>query len=172
MPPVTLPPKPSPRPVTGDVTTRPTTTPAGTPQPAPAPGGSAMDGAQWRSFADAGARPEARVAGFRTPLMNASGLVDFEWEKPGDSIPFELTAEVNGDARAVRAEVWTNANQNADPARYAALPMKLVKQEGKQVTWRIDVPIEKLGNYRAAARLSVDGGQQWQWAGSQGIPDI
>ncbi|MEW5848325.1 MAG: alpha-amylase family glycosyl hydrolase [Myxococcota bacterium] len=176
MPPVTLPPAPGIRPT-------PTTAPAVTPRevgsgtsapstPRPPPPPTTTSNAGWRNFTDGTPRPEARIHGLHTPLMNASGLVDFEWEKPGDSIPFEMTVEVRGDPNAVRAEVWSNVNHNDDPTRYEGLPMKVARVEGSRVTYRVDIPVEKLGNYRATARVSVDGGTSWQWAGQHGIGDL
>ena len=65
-------------------------------------------------------------------------------------IPFELTVKVPGaTASKVKAELWTNANHNDAPEKYDALPMKKVRTQGELVTYRVEVPIEKVGNYRA-----------------------
>ncbi|MFH1808383.1 MAG: alpha-amylase family glycosyl hydrolase [Pseudomonadota bacterium] len=130
-----------------------------------------VDGAAWRDFQGSG-RPEARIQGLSTSAMTSTGLIDVQWDKPGDAVTFELAVEVTGDPSKVRAELWTNANHNAEPARYDALPMTLARVDGRTAVYRIELPIEKLGNYRATARLSVDDGRSFQWAGEQGIPDL
>lgn len=145
--------------------------PAAPGEPTPAEVSDA-GGAAWRDFNAGSAAPKARITGFSSPLVNASGLLDFEWEKPGDKIPFELTIDVEGAADQVTAEVWTNANHNDEPGRFEAVPMKLVSASGGKATFRADVPIDRIGNYRAVGRVSVDGGQSWQWMGEQGLGDV
>lgn len=147
-----------------------TGTPAGGPVASGTPA-SGVDPAAWNSFADQN-RTEARITGLSTPCMLSTGLVDFQWDKKGDQIPFELTVEVVGDPNKVKAELWTNANNNAAPEKYDALAMQLVRTDGKLATYRVEVPIEKIGNYRASARISVDNGQSYRWAGQSGVGDI
>lgn len=110
--------------------------------------------------------------GLWSPMQNVAGRVVFPWDKPGDTIPFEFTLEVRGNPSKLRVDLWTNANHNDDPSAYEALPMKLVKSEGDRHTFRVEVPIEHVGNYRATTRVSTDGGRSWKWAGDQGIPDL
>ncbi len=156
----------------------PPTRPAG-PVNVPAPRGPA-DGfrprgasAAWATFTDdRGITTGARISGFSSPLTNSAGRVVFPWDKPGDAIAFELTVEVNGDRSKVRPEVWTNANHNDAPSKYDAVPMREVKVEGNRVTYRADIPVSKVGNYRATGRLSVDGGASYQWAGDLGLADL
>ncbi|MBI5543211.1 MAG: hypothetical protein HY901_04945, partial [Deltaproteobacteria bacterium] len=126
----------------------------------------------WQSFSGNGPAPQARILGFSSPMQNAAQRVVFPWERPGDPIGFEMTVEVQGDPTKVKAELWTNANNNDAPDRYRAIPMSVARVDGSKVTYRAEVPIEHIGNYRAAARLSVDGGATYQWAGGAGLKDI
>jgi glycosidase len=112
------------------------------------------------------------VVALSSPVQNSAGRVVFAWDQPGDVIPFELTLEVPGEPARVRAELWTNAGHNADPTHFEALPMHPVGRDGDRITFRVDVPIEHIGNYRATARFSTDGGERWSWAGDQGFPDL
>ncbi len=114
----------------------------------------------------------ARITGLSSPLMNRIGLIEFPWEKPGDALPVELQVAVSGDPSQVRAELWTNANNNASPDQYQSIPMKLVRTEGSVATFRVDVPITAIGNYRASARVSTDGGKSFRWASDSGVPDL
>jgi hypothetical protein len=118
------------------------------------------------------AQEGARIERLSSPTMNAAGRVVFGWDKPGDAIPFELTVRVDGDPSRVKADLWTNANHNDRPDQFDALPMKLVRQDGNQATFRVEVPIEKLGNYRATARISTDGGRSFAWCSESGIGDV
>jgi hypothetical protein len=152
--------------VTAPVATGTTTTVADTSGP------SSANGANWRAFTASSAPIPARITGFGTPMMDGAGTVRFAWHKKGDTIPFEMTVEVQGDPAKARAEVWTNANRNDDPTAYAGVGMKVVKVEGTKVTFRADVPVDRIGNYRACGRVSTDDGQNWQWAGQHGIGDI
>jgi hypothetical protein len=129
-------------------------------------------GARGRRRSRAAARTEARITGLSSPCTTSTGLIDFAWDRSGDAIPFELTVEVDGDPKKVKAELWTNANNNANPSRYDARPMKLIRVNGKTATYRIDLPIYRLGNYRATARISVDGGRSYRYAGDRGIADL
>ena len=127
----------------------------------------------WATFRDAGGQVTgARIQSFSSPMQNAGGRVVFDWDKPGDTIPFEMTVEVNGDRSKVRPEVWTNANHNADPQKYEAVLMREVKVQGNQVTYRADLPITNIGNYRATGRISVDGGSSYRWTGDAGMADL
>ncbi|MBN2358993.1 MAG: hypothetical protein JXR83_06040 [Deltaproteobacteria bacterium] len=143
---------------------------AGRPDPGSAPA-SGVDPAAWNDFTGP-SRPEARITGLRTPCLTSTGLVDFQWDKKGDKIPFELTVEVVGDPAKVKAELWTNANNNAAPEKYDAHAMQLMYTNGRLATYRVELPIENIGNYRATARVTVDDGQSYRWAGQAGIPDI
>lgn len=111
-----------------------------------------------------------QILKFSTPMQNSVGRVTFPWDKPGDAIPFELTVRVDGDPAKAKAHLHTNANHNDDPSRYDDLEMKPVSVNGNQVTFRVDVPIHKIGNYRAAAKVTADG--QTRWVRHAGIPDI
>ncbi len=113
----------------------------------------------------------ASIVGLRSPMQNSVGRITFEWEKPGDVIPFELTARVTGDPARVSAQLHTNANHNDDPDRFDDLPMKEVRRSGGLVTYRVDVPIQRIGNYRATAKLLVDG-KTAQWASEVGLGDL
>jgi hypothetical protein len=126
-----------------------------------------------RALAPQLAPPRVTPLSFKSPLTNAAGRVVAPWTQPGDTVPFEFTAVVSGDPRRVRPEVWTNANRNDDPDAFAGYRMKIVRAEGAVVTWRADVPVQHIGNYRATGRFSVDGGAHWEWAhDSLGTPDI
>jgi hypothetical protein len=129
----------------------------------------------WGAFCGAGATgatPGAKVESFSSPQMNPDGRVVLPWDKPGDKIAFEMTVEVSGDRSQIRPEVWTNANHNDNPEKWDAILMKEVRAEGNRITYRAEIPIDKVGNYRATARVSTDGGLSWSWAGESGIPDI
>ncbi len=117
-------------------------------------------------------KSEAKVLSLTSPTMNAGGRVVFPWDKPGDKIPFEITVQVDGDRSKVKAELWTNANHNASPETYDALPMKEVRASGNRVTYRVEVPIEHVGNYRASARVSTDNGRTFAWASDSGVKDV
>jgi hypothetical protein len=93
------------------------------------------------------------------------------WSKPGDTIPFEMEVEIEGDARRVRAEVWTNANHNDRPDQYEAKPLDLVAVEGTRARFRGNIPIEHVGNYRAIGRVKTDTGET-KWMGASGIADV
>ncbi|MGC4113159.1 MAG: alpha-amylase family glycosyl hydrolase [Myxococcales bacterium] len=118
------------------------------------------------------AQQGARIESLSSPMMNAGGRVVFPWDKPGDKIPFELTVRVDGDPSKVKADLWTNANHNDKPGQYDALPMKLVRQDGNRCTFRVEVPVTKMGNYRATARISTDGGRSFAWGSESGLQDI
>lgn len=118
------------------------------------------------------AQEGARIESLSSPMMNAGGRVVFPWDKPGDKIPFELTVRVDGDPSKVKADLWTNANHNDAPEKFDALPMKLVRQDGNQATYRVEIPIEKMGNYRATARISTDGGKSYAWGSESGLQDV
>src|SRR4051812_14249019 len=100
--------------------------------------------------------------------MDATGRVALAWDKPGDALPLELDVETD-DAADVRAEVWTNVDKNDDPEAYRPIAMKLVGSEGNRARFALDLPVDKIGNYRAAARVSVDGGATWTWMSESGI---
>lgn len=129
-----------------------------------------LDPGRWSAFTDR--RPAATITELTTPNMLANGLIKFEWEGSGDALPFELAVEVAGDPRKVRAELWTNADHNADPSTYEAHPMHLVRVEGSRAIYRVDLPVTRVGNYRATARVSTDNGHSFQWAGDTGTPDL
>jgi hypothetical protein len=144
--------------------------PTGTP-------GAALDvgasDASWRTFNASALTPRARMTSFSTPAMNSAGLVDFEWDRPGDTLRFEMTLAIEqGRAADVQAELWTNANHNDDPERYDAVPMQLISVQGSTARYAVDLPIHKVGNYRAVGRFSVDGGQSHTWMSSIGAQDI
>lgn len=126
----------------------------------------------WNRFADSGTPLKAEIKEFSTPNMNDAGFVGFPWDAPGDTIPFELTVDVQGDPNKVRAQLWSNANNNGEPSKYEAHEMKLVHRKGNQATFRIDLPITNVGNYRATARISTDNGQNFDWCGDKGIQDL
>jgi hypothetical protein len=167
---------PTPAPATSGGTNRLATFSGTTPHnPLPSPSsGGAPAGSTAARFNLSRALPGegTRLLGFSSPMMNPAGRVVFPWDKPGDTIPLELTVEVTGDRSRVRAEVWTNANHNGDPATFEAVAMKEVRSDGNRVTYRVDLPITHVGNYRAAPRVSTDGGATFRWGADNGIPDI
>lgn len=111
------------------------------------------------------------IVGLSSPQMLSSGRVVFPWDKPGDALTFELTVKVpGGDDSKVKAELWTNANHNDSPEKYDALPMSKVRTQGELVTYRVKVPIEKVGNYRASARITESGNVHW--ASEAGLSDV
>lgn len=115
-----------------------------------------------------------RILSFRTPLMDATGLVRFPWRGPGDVLPLEMevdVTDVTGGIEDVRAEVWTNANESAAPERFRAVAMKLVDQTPWRARFVVDLPIRKMGNYRAVGRVSVAGGP-FIWMSDSGVDDI
>jgi hypothetical protein len=136
------------------------------PPPAPPPAPA------WERFTGGNPRLEVKIERFSTPFMNSSGLVDFRWAQPGDAIPFELTARVQGDPEQVRAEVWTNANHSAEPDAFEALPMAISRREGDRVTYRVEVPVDRIGNFRAVGRISIDGGRTHRWMSEAGLQDV
>lgn len=167
----------APKPASQKTSAPKTTAPAQTPRPpAPpkprdvveVPGAVKSD---WAGFCGDGP-VNVKIQKLTSPTQNSAGRVVFNWDKKGDRIPFELTVRVDGDASKVRAELWTNANRNDKPDAYAALVMKPVKQEGNLVTYRVEVPINQIGNYRATARVSTDGGRTYGWASDAGAQDI
>jgi hypothetical protein len=115
--------------------------------------------------------PVARITSFTSPRMDSTGRVDLPWDKPGDALPLRLDVETD-DPSKIRAEVWTNADDNASPDRYHAVPMKLASMWSMGASFSIDLPIHHVGNYRAAARVSVDGGQTWRWMSDSGLGDL
>jgi hypothetical protein len=137
------------------------------------PGPITANDASWRRFNASTVVPRARMTSFSTPAMNSAGLVDVEWDKPGDTLRFEMTLEIeHGRAADVLAELWTNANNNADPEHYQAVPMQLVSVQGRTARYAVDLPLHNVGNYRAVGRFSVDGGQSFTWMSSIGAQDI
>jgi hypothetical protein len=102
--------------------------------------------------------PWARITGFSTPRMDSTGRVDVAWKS---ALDFELDVD-SDEPDQVRAEVWTNANENADPDAFRAVPMTRVSS----TKFEAALPLSHVGNYRAAARVSVDGGQSWTWTTS------
>jgi hypothetical protein len=111
-----------------------------------------------------------RILSFTTPVTNSSGLVDFEWAKAGDKLPFEMKVQLDDDGAGIIPEVWTNANHNADPDRFDPIAMREVRRDGNQVTYRADVPIDKIGNYKAIGRVRTAGDVRWM--GDDGISDV
>jgi glycosidase len=117
----------------------------------------------------------ARIVSFTTPLMDSTGLVRFPWRGPGDALPLEMEVALDelGDASIedVRAEVWTNANQTASPERFNAVAMKLVEHTPWRARFALELPVRRVGNYRAVGRVSVDGGP-FTWMSESNIDDI
>ncbi len=115
--------------------------------------------------------PFARITSFTTPRMDATGRVDLPWDKPGDALPLALDVETDDPAR-VKAEVWTNADDNAAPDTFHAVPMRPAGAGGGHARFTLDLPVNRVGNYRAVGRVSVDDGKSWQWMGQSGIGDV
>ncbi|HEY4221313.1 MAG TPA: hypothetical protein VGO62_08215, partial [Myxococcota bacterium] len=113
----------------------------------------------------------ARITGFSSPRMDQTGRVDLPWEKPGDALPLALDVDTDEPAQ-VRAEVWTNVDENATPDTFRAVPMTLLSSSDGKARYGLDLPVNKIGNYRVAARVSVDGGQSYQWMSQSGIGDV
>lgn len=106
--------------------------------------------------------------------MDSTGLVRFPWRGPGDALPFEMEValdDVSGGVEEVRAEVWTNANENASPERFRAVAMKLVDHTPWRARFALDLPVRRVGNYRAVGRVSVDGGP-FTWMSESNISDV
>lgn len=116
--------------------------------------------------------PFAVILSFGSPLRNKSGRVDFLWQQPGDALPIEMQVQFEGDPARLRAEIWTNANHNANPHHYESLAMSLHGFEWNTATFRIDLPILCIGNYRIAGRIYQDGCQTCLWTQEQGLEDI
>src|SRR5207244_843973 len=95
------------------------------------------------------------------------------WRGPGDTMRFEMTLRVQGDAKnmALTPAVYTNANHNADPHTWRAHKMSFVSQKGNKATFALDLPIYRLGNYQATG-VVLDGDKPALWARSSGIRDI
>ncbi len=112
----------------------------------------------------------AAIVGFRTRATNAAGRVAFKWTAPGDVLPFELTVHTK-EPKRVDARLHTNANHNEDPSAFEDLRPTWRKANGPYVTFGFDVPIQKLGSYRATAKILVDD-EVAQWASAAGLGDI
>lgn len=132
---------------------------------------AAAGGAAWAGFSGGPAK-SADIVGFRSTHANQTGFVNVAWDKPGDTVRFEMKVRVHGNPKAVGAELWTNANRNADPTDFHAVPMKLAKVDGGVATYALDLPLYEVGNFRAIGRVSVDGGKHHQWMGQRGISDV
>ncbi len=132
---------------------------------------AAIHDAGWAQFTG-GPQPKADILSFGSTHTDAGGHLNIAWDKPGDTVRFEMKVRVQGDMKKVRPELWTNANHNADPQHYHAEPMKLVKSQGGVATYAIDLPLYEVGNFKASARISTNGGQSHQWVGSKGISDV
>lgn len=132
----------------------------------------------WEAFSKTAPKAASAVAiAFGSPLTEAGNFTKLRWSKPGDTIPFELTVELKqGAPEQVLAELWTNANKNDEPDRFYSVPMKRALVDGKRVTFRLDLPIEKIGNYRATARFATTRGPDqkphWQWVKGADIDDV
>ncbi|MHB8875640.1 MAG: alpha-amylase family protein [Myxococcaceae bacterium] len=115
---------------------------------------------------DRAGRAAPRIVEFTSPRRAPSGRIEV---RLGEALSFELSVEPasHGDARA---ELWTNANHNGDPARYEAVPMPRVRVEGERAVHRVELPITRLGNYRATGRISAGGGLSW--ASEHGFADL
>jgi hypothetical protein len=92
---------------------------------------------------------------FTTPRSNGAGRVDFRWERPGDTIRFELDVETTHTPHQVRAELWCNADR--DDGAFACTAMEPV---GHGLSFRADLPVRHIGNYRALGRIVGPDGAQ------------
>ncbi len=115
---------------------------------------------------------QPRIAGFRSTASSSVGLAEIDWDGPGDTVEFELLVHDLEHPGKVQAQLWTNANHNDDPELFDAIPMRFHRWEDGAGVYKVAIPIHKLGNYRAAGRISRDGGNSWEWMGAQGIPDL
>ena len=113
-----------------------------------------------------------RIGDFRSTATDSTGLVDFPWEQPGDSIGFELRVYDAEQPQQLQAQVWTNVDHNDDLSLFDAVDMRFDRWEGGAAVYRAEIPVHKLGNYRAVGRISRDGGASWDWMGAQGIADL
>lgn len=113
-----------------------------------------------------------RIGGFASPMQDGTGLVDFPWEQPGDTIRFELRVRDLERQGAVKAQLWTNADNNHDSSLFDARDMRFDRWEDGAAVYAIDLPVHRVGNYRAVGRISRDGGESWDWMGEQGISDV
>jgi hypothetical protein len=115
---------------------------------------------------------EAKVLSFgSSSLLNAQGKP--RWRGPGDTVRFEMLVRWNGDARKMplAPAVYTNANHNDSPRIWRAHKMRFEKQDGDRATFVIDLPIWRLGNYRATGVI-LDGDRPALWASKRGIRDL
>src|SRR5262249_51573278 len=109
------------------------------------------------------------------PLMNGAGRVDFRW-KPGWTIPFgaglDLTQlGVQTPPRNIKVELWTNADTD-DPNTFRGIPMTQVNPtDHHNFAYKIDLPVDRVGTYRATVRVSVDGGE-WKYGADIGAQDV
>lgn len=124
---------------------------------------------------DAQQPDRVRVGGFGTPLMNGAGRVEFRW-KPGSTIRFgaglDLTSlGVSTPPRNVKVELWTNADTD-DPTKFRGVPMQSTpSSDHHPLAFKIDLPVDRAGTYRATVRVSVDGGP-WKYGNDIGASDI
>jgi len=115
---------------------------------------------------------EPRIGGFSTSATDSSGLVDFPWEQPGDTIGFELRVYDVQDPQALDAQLWTNVDHTDDLSLFDAIDMRFDRWEDGAAVYQVDLPVHQVGNYRAVGRISRDGGESWDWMGEQGIGDV
>ncbi len=115
---------------------------------------------------------EPRIGGFRSSATDGTGLVDFPWEAPGDTISFELLVYDVDKPHELKAQLWTNVDHADDLSLFDAIDMRFDRWEEGAAVYRVDLPVNQVGNYRAVGRISRDGGESWDWMGGQGIADV
>lgn len=133
------------------------------------------NGAALDRFRDGHQAELVRIGGFGTSLMNAAGRVDFRWT-PGARIPFGVGLDLTSlgaqtPPRSLKVELWTNADTD-DPTKFRGIPMRETKSKDHHpLAFKIELPVERAGTYKASVRVSVDGGP-WKYGPDFKQPDI
>jgi glycosidase len=114
---------------------------------------------------DAKPPQEAKFDAFWCPNTDSTGLTTFFWQ-PKKPLTFETRVKVKGDWRQVQPLLISNANRpelGNDGSAFHGVEMKLDPADGVKETspgeyllhFKVEVPIEKLGNYRATVLMST-----------------
>jgi len=112
------------------------------------------------------------IAEFASPLQNSSGRIDFWWRESGAALPIELLVAGGAGVPQLQAEIWTNADRTDAPTAFRALPMRRSGERAGAALFRLELPVSRIGNFRATGRISADRGATWRWAGDSGLPDL
>jgi hypothetical protein len=134
---------------------------------------SQIEGRSWKRFQDGQAPTRASISGnVWSNFTDGDGLTNFRWRHAGDVISLFVPVQVDGDQSKVTAFLHTNANNNANPDDWYDVGeqndrgIEVVRHpQGNQVIFEFKVPIQNIGNYKATAFVSTDGGQTKSWGG-------